>query len=103
MTELATKAVAMNAPRNDSGSAAPAFGAAAGALRMTAITGAIRAADSAMQFGIESCPLRRRTASGGPVRATVVSAAIWNPLLSRAAVRSRAYARHQAGFRERAG
>src|ERR1700733_6137473 len=51
MTVLPMNRAAMNAIRKESGRAAPASAPPAGAFRITARTGAIRAADSARQFG----------------------------------------------------
>src|SRR5438309_1926334 len=50
----------MNANKNESGSAAPATGPAAGAFSTTAITGAIAAAASAIPLGTESTFFLRR-------------------------------------------
>jgi hypothetical protein len=51
MTVLPMNRAAMNAIRKASGRAAPASAPPAGAFRITARTGAIRAADRARQFG----------------------------------------------------
>src|ERR1700751_3425407 len=64
MTVFATKKHATNATTNESGSAAPDCGAAAGALRITASTGAITAAESATQFGSVRMPFCRRCPPG---------------------------------------
>jgi len=65
MTLFATKAIATKATRNDSGRAAPALGAAAGAFRTTAMTGAISAAEIATQLGSERMPFWSRCPSAG--------------------------------------